>query len=370
MARIKTNIRGVVELVGGHDVGKTLAAIQAVYPYDKTVFVDDDIKGDATVEQMSKNGVEFMEYINLGKLRSKLGKTPTPDELLNKVVYPTIDKITEKKREVIIWDTWRIVYESARGHVARNQSKYGNVVQFRGSSTIIQGLVSKVARMIEREAIETLRDNCQLLIITHHLKDNWVENVIVGKIPESSKTFQEICNARIWLRRNPIAKVPIMLFLKRPNLPQKSSTKMKFVDFVPEKITPTKDDDSIWDALERYEKKPIENRDRTPDEIPTVQELAFIQGTLSPEQRAYVKEMVKYQRQELDEVLGKLDEASDSINSPSNGVQLLTMSANRFELEDDEIENILQLKVPDIVKLEGEALVEAWEKVSNASNNE
>lgn len=337
-------LRGVIEITGEHDTGKTLAMLQTVKDFSSTLFVDDDIKGDGTVKQMADRG-EFPEenYIDLSKERAKLRNVPTSDEILKEIVFPLMERITEKHHDVIVFDTWRIVYQAARGHVERNQSKYSNVVTWRGNNPIIQGLISKVARMIERDFINKLKESCDLLLLSHHVKDHYVENVAVGVRPESSATFDEICNMRIWLRRNPQSKVPVMLFLKRPNVPRLVPGKgLRASNIVPEKVTPTAKMESIWEAIEEYHKNPIESRQPRPDETPTKQELAVISNTLTEEMRDYVKQVQAYNAQLEKELASGFDapETSPSVSqssqdvtgrtpagaddeSPVNGVQLL-----------------------------------------------
>lgn len=345
--------RGIIEIVGEHDTGKTIAGLQTVSNTKDLVFVDDDVKGEGTVRQMKEAGMEFDMYIDLAKERAKIKSAPSADELLEHVVFPTIEKIKQKKHKVIIWDTWRIVYQAARGHVERNQNRYSNVVHFRGSSPIIQGLISKVARMIEVKILNEIKDACELLVITHHIKDNYVNNVVVGKIPESSATFSEVCNMRIWLRRNHQSKVPVMLFLKRPNRPIVSKGKISFQNIVPLKITPTDKHESIWDAIAEYEAKPIQSRTPRPDETPNPEELAAISGVLSPEQKRYLEQMIEFNKLFSDELVdsgvvssGSSQDAlvrvsSTSIGNPSsapdNALQMLTKAKEELGMSPSDV---------------------------------
>lgn len=354
--------RGIIEITGEHDVGKTIAALQTVTNTKDIVFVDDDVKGEGTVRQMHEQGMEFDMYIDLAQERLKLGiDTPTADELLAGVVLPTIEKITAKRHKVIVWDTWRIVYQSARGHVERNKAKYKDVVDWtRGTSIMIQGLISKVARMIEVKLMNELKSSCDLLIITHHIKDNYVANVVVGKIPESSATFSEVCNMRLWLRRNQQSKVPIVLFLKRPNMPIMKKGKLTFTNIVPLKITPTNKHESIWDAIAEYEKDPIESRAPRPDETPTAEEFGVISGTLSEEQQAYIKTMIEYNKQIEKELANITEEAPEAPGSarinviheqeqtpsrlPTNAVQLLARAKAELQLDGEQVVELLGKK--------------------------
>ena len=313
--------RGIIEVIGEHDTGKTIAMLQTVNNTKDITFIDDDVKGEGTVRQMIDQGMEFDEYIDLSKERAKIGKeTPTADELLQEVVYPTVERIIKRKRKVIIWDTWRIVYQSARGHVERNQGKYKDVVTFRGTNEIIQGLISKVARAIELSQLNKLKSACDLLLISHHVKDNYVKNVVVGRIPESSITFAEVCNMRMWLRRNERSAVPVILFLKRPNLPQPGKTGLRFINIVPLKVTPDEHHESIWDAINDYIKDPIGNRMARPDETPTPEEFSVISGTLSDDQKSYLKMMVEFQRS-MEEAAAETvsDDVSETPQKASRG---------------------------------------------------
>jgi len=369
---IKVPYRGIIEIVGDHDTGKTIAALQTTNSTKDVVFVDDDVKGEGTVRQMKETGMEFDLYIDLSKERAKLGETPTASQLLENVVLPTVRKIIEKRRKIIVWDTWRIVYQSARGHVERNQNQYSHVVNFRGNSQIIQGLISKVARMIELKILNELKDHCDLLIITHHIKDNYVGGIAVGKIPESSNTFSEVCNMRMWLRRNSRSKVPLILFLKRPSLPKASTAGIRFVNIVPLKITPTEKHQSIWDAIAEYEARPIESRMPTEEETPTAEELAAISGTLTAEQKSYVQSMIEFNKQmekdllEADENIPPMAEvmkAAAPKDVPANILQLISMSREKLGLDMAQVQDILELSYPELLKRQDE-LPEFWKALT------
>jgi hypothetical protein len=374
---IQVSSRGIVEFVGEHDTGKTLAMLQAVYPWKKTVFVDDDVKGDATVKQIEelegkKREEIFGEYIDVRLWRTKLGKTPSPTQLMEKVVEPIIDQITRKKWEVIIWDTWRIVYQSIRGHVDTHQSDYRGVVTFRGSSTIIQGLVSRVARMVEQNYLSRLRDSCELLLVSHHIKDWYDNNVVVGVKPESSATFSEVSTMRIWLRRNSQSKVPIMLFLKRPNLPRKTSKgRPRFINIVPPKVTPLPTDESIWDAIERYEKDPVESRALRPDEQPTTEEMTLISGMLSDDQKLYMMEVLRHLEKEKETTSKLMATVSGRANgiTPQTGIQILTMAMSEYDMDSMMVSEILEMELEDVQTLEGTSAEIAWKTLQNFSKS-
>lgn len=371
--------RGVIEIFGGVDVGKTLASLQTVYPYTKTILIDADVKGSGTVQQMKNSGVEFGNYIDVVAKQTQFGETQTPEQLLKKVIYPIVEEIEKgEKQEVIIWDNWRLVYQAARMYVDTHKDEFSDVVTFRGNNQIIQGLVSRVARMIELKQINILRNKCELLVITSHLKDNYVNGVAVGERPESSKNFDEICTMRIWLRRNVNSSVPSMLFIKRPNLPVIVGGRLEPVDIVPPKVTPNGKDKSIWDAIARYEKEPIGNRKLREDETPTPEEFAMLSGTLTNDQKNYVLDVLKHQKEtdeEISDIIGstvdqeKEDEKlSEEINgtfpnSPKTPAEFLSKAMSEFGMSAVHISEKTGTGLDALMKADEKELKELWKKL-------
>jgi len=140
----------------------------------------------------------------------------------------------------------------------------------------------------------------------------------------------------------------------------------RFVNIVPLKITPTEKDESIWGAISRYEQKPIENRQPTADETPTKEEFAAISGTMTEEQKQYAKEMLRLQAETTEDFLGDLSKGmkQTEVDHPANGTQLLTMSANRYSLDSDEVLTLLDLDdLGDVFSLTGKALEQAWKTI-------
>jgi len=389
--------RGVIEIVGEHDVGKTLAALQAVdmnnkNPYKNTVFVDDDEKGEGTVKQLAATGITFKKYINIGEYKMKAsptGEVFSPDEMLDKVIYPIIDEILElskdEKLDLVVFDTWRLIYQSCRGHVEYNQNKYRDRVIFRGTSAMIQGAISKLAREKEKIIIDKLKASCEILVITHHLKDRYQNNVKVegSYVPESSRTMSEACNMRIWLRKNPISKVPIMLFLKRPNIPKLVDSKVKFIDIVPMKVVPQPGEESIWEAMKRYEENPIEFRKPTKDEVPNEEEEALIRGTLTTGQLSYVKEMARYASENQDAaeqlveslVPQKVNDGIDGdVDSdfpeglPKNFGQFYKMAMDRYGMNAADVQSLTDYGMNSVMQLNEKELGELWTAVEKLNS--
>jgi len=283
-------VRGIIEIIGEHDAGKTLAALGAVSPLSRLCFIDDDVKGDGTVRQLADAGIEIGQYISLAEKRAALdSRSPAQGFYLN-VVIPMVESIQSNKYDVIVWDTWRTVYDSARAYVDNNRASFKGV-KWMGNSTIINGIVSKIARQLEENLLLALKSKAKLVIVCHHMKDNYVQNIAVGRRPESSAVFDKVCSMRVILRHNSASPIPKMLFLKRLNQPRVVNGKIEFVNITPRKITPVPADKSIWDAIERYIADPVGTQPVRPDEIPDEYELSLMDGSLSGDQRESLKIM-------------------------------------------------------------------------------
>jgi hypothetical protein len=269
-------VRGVVSIFGGHDSGKTSAALGANGNPETTHFIDSDLKGGATAQQLREAGVQFGGYYDMTPHFS--GMKPTENYAVK--FRETIFGLPEHT-DLIVVDNWQPVYESLRMHVDNNRPSFKDIIKWSPNSTINNGLVSKVARRLEEALLQELSRRSKLVIVTHHLKDRYVQNVVVGKVPEASKLFDRVCVMRIWLRHNPASPVPIILFPKRPNKPMLVDGQLRFENYLPRRAVPLQTERSIWDTIERYHADPIGNRLPSPNETPNEYELAMMAGVLS-----------------------------------------------------------------------------------------
>jgi hypothetical protein len=154
-----------------------------------------------------------------------------------------------------------------------------------------------------------------------------------------------------------------MLFLKRPNAPKIVKGKPRFVNIVPPKITPTAKDQSIWDAIARYELDPVESRELRPDERPTKDEMSMISGTLSEDQKLFMMDVIKYQEKEKQTISKIANASSMDTDEPDSGIQLLTMSMSEHGLDGEQVSSIIDVPYEDIISMSLEEVLNGWEKV-------
>lgn len=273
-------LSGTVEITGEHDSGKSLLAFQAMRDPNKFAFLDADTKGRELVDSLQKQ-VKLGYYYDVVARR---GSTPLPKQY--PLILQAINAIPNDM-EVIVFDNWKVVYDTARAHVTANRSEYGDNNFWKGDSEIIQGLTSKVARREEERLINLLRGKARLVLITSHLTDQYLNKKKTGvQVSDTSATFDQICYLRLRLRHNPNnSPVPVALVMKRFSKPVFADGVFDYVNVLPPKLTPLLGEKSIWHTIARYWDDPVGDRELLPEETPTLEEVAMMRGELTPLQR-------------------------------------------------------------------------------------
>jgi len=329
---------GVLLVTGEHGVGKTSFGLEAVSP-SKTLFVDDDLKGGATVDQVRRDNIKFGHYINLIDETSKMKALETHMHGLK-----IIESIKEGQYDAVIWDTWTRFASTCHAYVTTYPEKFRDNDKWAAMGKIRSGEEYKEAGLYEAELIAELQRKAKLVILISHLKNQYLNNAPTGKeIPAVSKAVARICNARLWLRHNPKSSVPIGLVLK--NMDRKVYDEerdvLRTVQILPTKITPLEHEKSLWDSINRYYDAPAGLRAPTHDEIPDDFESSIVQGTLTEDQRLSWLYAIKQERnREEDEALFVMED---------NREQALEMreAGNSFL----EIAKSLEMSVKDVVTM-------------------
>lgn len=324
---------GIIEVTGEHDTGKTTFMLEAVDP-SKTVFVDDDVKGEATVNQMRESGIDFLRYYNLVNMFA--GKR----ELAKHDVVLSIINSIPKEAEYVIWDTWTNSGKTCFNYVFANQAKFRDSWSSMGK--IKSGELWQEASLYEAELLNRMQQKVKLVLIANHLKDYYLNNALTGKsVPASSRAFERICRARFWLRHNPFSPVPTALVLKRIDEKVLIDGKIRTVCILPRKVTPQEGDMSLWDTIERYYNEPFGNRKPLQHELPDEAELSILDGTLTDDQKSVWKAAILTMNEEREAQQFELLEAQkDTVKAyKDNG------------MTPAEIANKIGLKVPEVIKL-------------------
>jgi len=332
---------GVWLVTGEHGVGKTSLGLEAVSP-SKTLFVDDDLKGEATVAQVRRDGIKFGRYVSFINETAKMKALETHMRGLE-----IIESIEEDQYDSIIWDTWTRFASTCHAYVTTYPEKFRDNDKWAAMGKIRSGEEYKEARLYEAELIAELQRKAKLVILVSHLKNQYLNNAPTGKqIPAISKAVARVCNVRLWLRYNAKSNVPIGLVLK--NMDRKVITAvdeehnvLRTVQILPTKITPLPEEKSLWDSINRYYDAPAGLRAPTPDEIPDDFESSIVQGTLTEDQRlSWLYAIRQEKNREEEEILFVIE------NNREKAVEMREAGSSFSE-----IAKALEMSVKDVVAM-------------------
>jgi len=285
---------GIIHGMGEHDTGKTLFSLQCGARPEKICFIDDDIKGRATVkelrENLSEDKMDLGAYYDLVELHK--GKREVE---FHQAVMSIIDKIRPGDYDAIIFDNWTRFASTCHAMVLKNPSAYREHWSPMGK---IKGAEQhQEAQHLEAQILNRLGELAKTVIVTTHLKDHYLNDARTGKmIPACSKTLERVPVMRVWLRMNPSGRpVPIGLFLKRPSRSgwDEKAQAIRSVNILPRKVTPLESEQSLWDAIWRYWDNPFGDRKPNPEEMPDEYELSILDGTLTRDQARTLQLMVE-----------------------------------------------------------------------------
>lgn len=273
-------VRGVIQVTGEHDVGKTTFALECGAAPDRILFLDDDLKGRATVEDLVASGVKFGRYVDLVELGEKKAEYE-----FHQAVMKMIREIKPGEFDAIIWDTWTHFANTTHAYVLRHPDEFKK--EWAPMGTIKGAQQWQEARRYEATIISYLAKLAPTVILVTHLKDAYVGKVKVpGKqVPANSNAIDRVLRFRIWLRLNPNGRpVPIGLAMKRLDRKIVQDGVIRTVNILPRKITPNDDEHSLWDTIRYYWENPHGDKEPEDEEMPDEYELSILDGTLTKDQ--------------------------------------------------------------------------------------
>lgn len=273
--KFKNPVTGLIHVTGEHDTGKTLFSLSCGAQPERIAFFDDDIKGRNTVNQLKTQGYKFGQYVDLVEVfRDKR------EVEINEAGMKLINAIEKDQFDCVVWDTWTRFESSFYAVVQKNPSKYKEFYAPMGK--IKAGEMWQVSFALEAAVIDSLLAKVPLVILTTHLKDDYINDKKTGRqIPDGKKTLNQKSNFRVWLRHNPSGPAPIGLVLKRP---VKISVDDK-LGIVPVNILPRKMNPCTWPEIIRYWNNPVGDRPLSDDEKLNEFELSILDGTLTADQK-------------------------------------------------------------------------------------
>lgn len=284
---------GIIHLTGEHDTGKTLAALGLAHP-SKTAFFHDDVKKPA-IDQS-----EFGFWCDVASQQLKTLE-------LYKFIWQQIAKIPKSVNEAIIFDTWTEFGKSIRYYAKANPYEFREKETFAPNGTIRNMEQWGEAHKVEAKMIAKLSSRFNKVILVSHLKEQNIGGAKTGKeIPDAGKSLDRVCNMRLWLRHNQDSGVPVALVLKRIAKAQVVDSGVVPINVLPRRIKPLPEEQSIWQAVDRYWQDPVGNRKPKQDEEPNEFELSILDGILTPDQKEVWRanlEASKIQELETDQLV-------------------------------------------------------------------
>lgn len=260
------------------------------------MFVDDDIKGRNTVNQLRAQGTEFGKHVDLSAAFREKREIDR-----HNIGLDLINGIEPGQYDVLVWDTWSSFEMTFYPVVAKDPKRFREFYAPMG--TIASGERWAVSFQYEAQVIGDLLKRVPLVILTTHLKAENVNGKQTGRmIPDAKKTLNQKSNFRVWLRHNPDGPEPIGLVLKRPVKMQVTPNGLQPINILPRKMKPC-----TWERIIHYWNEPVGNRPMTTDEKPDEYEMSILDGVLTNDQKNILRLAIIESEREKAEGFGKFD---------------------------------------------------------------
>jgi hypothetical protein len=243
-------------------------------------FVDDDVKGKSTVDNIKAEGKDLGCYVDL---RSRgTGKKELEFHQLCLSVIDELKAQVEKRGkpfDVLIWDTWTRFENTFHPYIVTYPTKFR---QYWSPNGAIKGAEQwKESFRYEGEVLASLLNIAGLVILTTHLKPENISGRRTGKlIPDCKPPIINMSVLRVYLRHNSDGPAPVGLILKRPAKQTITEDGIEIVSVLPRKMKPF-----TWSEIRRYWKNPVGDRQMSKEELPDDWELSILDGTLTADQK-------------------------------------------------------------------------------------
>lgn len=275
---------GIIHVTGEPDAGKTMFAFSSGAMPENTAFIDDDIKGVMTVEQINEQGHKLGYYRNLfseGEGLKEISFHKKCLEIIDELIVASEER--GSKFDVLIWDTWTRFENTFHPYVNMNPTQFRSRWSPKGD---IKGAEEwKESFNYEASILNRLQKAAKLIILTTHLKPENIAGRRTGKmIPDCKLPLAQKTLLRAYLRHNPDGPEPIGLILKRISRQKVTDHGIQIVSVLPRKMKPF-----TWLEIRRYWEDPVGNRPLTSDEMPDEYELSILDGTLTEDQKMIMR---------------------------------------------------------------------------------
>lgn len=357
MAKVRKSdnpITGIINVTGEPDSGKTLFAFTSGATPERTVFIDDDVKGAAVVNEIKAAGRTLGMYHNL--IQETIGMRELD---FHKHCMDILSSIEPGQFDVLIWDTWTRFENTFHPAVRANPGKFR---QFYSAMGQIKGAEEwQAAFHYEASIFATMTELVPLVILTSHLKKN--DKKI--EVAESKKPLIQKSRMRVWLRHNGTSPQPIGLMLKRLSKIDFSSGSMDPVNVTHRKMVPI-----TWKRLIHYWNNPVGNEQPSPEEQLTDFEMSILDGILTKDQ----KDALALARIEAEKEQAEVERNDRMVNRlaqrgiPLDGMELVSKAFELYEMDLEQVSRITNIDEDDLISLEGEEVQHAWNKVQEEAD--
>jgi hypothetical protein len=294
---------GIFHLTGEPDTGKTIAALGAYHPSQTAYFFDDVKKPPIDEKEFSGGFIDLVaKYSNLKMLE------------FYQAMRKEIDNL--KPVDCIIFDTWSRFGKSIRYYAKANPFEFREASTFSPNGTIKNMEQWGETHRVEADIISLLSQKCKALFLITHIKPQIMAGARTGSYePDCGKSFNKVCNMRLWLRHNPDGGVPISLVLKRISKITVTENGIEPINVLPRKMIPAPNFTSIWESINFYWGNPVGNNEPKEYEIPSPFELSILDGILTDDQKEMWQAELREKNRQEKEVQDFLDTQYDEVKT-------------------------------------------------------
>lgn len=291
---------GLIVITGEPGSGKTHASIFSNYGHGPKLseiayFHDDNKLPPYPFEEFGSHLAMDSDKIKLFEFGREIDKW--------------LSSLSPRKIKHVVFDTWAKYEEYILNYTVNNGKK------FRESEAYIMKHEAKVigaqnwreAYNREGKIASDIAKKFGCLMIISHITEDSRAGAKTTKMVEviKSRTWNTAANARLWLVRTN-GKIPAVLVKKKFDKSSIVNGRPKTVNFLPDRLTPQDEDNSIWDMINRYWHNPVDGRRLESDELPiNDEELAIIRDTWTSQQYEIWK--VEKETKDRNETQAELD---------------------------------------------------------------
>jgi hypothetical protein len=267
MMKAKSKLKGLFQITGDTNVGKTSFALQGGYDFKQIAYFNFDGKEPDTYSGMPLTQA-FGFYRAYLPIMAKTKELSMIEAFLNDVA-----KVKPDVRVAII-DNEEFFRKNFHPYTLKHKNELKDYWFGRGGTYKVMEELG-FAKMFESVFFSALQDRFDQVIVINHLEDARDDTavgeekpLIPGKKKSSIKTpLIQRCKARFWLVNTDGHLCPSAIVVKNPGFQQMGENGIETITVFPPKLSPFALPDwkdrkfiSIWDVIAHYETNPFSEK--------------------------------------------------------------------------------------------------------------